>query len=111
MSNPNQQGDIFGVIGSNTTATNFNLSTLSSLVHFTFCCFYFVVASIQDNVGGILFINVIVLVQYCHNNEIQYNPFAVIMSVWLYCDNPRHVFYFLFYFFGRASVQGFVWFS
>lgn len=59
------------------------------MVYFTLVAFDFVVASIQDKVGGILFIiYVIVLVQFCHNNEIQYNPFAVIMSVWLYCDTP-----------------------
>lgn len=59
------------------------------MAYFTLVAFDFVVASIQDKVGGILFIiYVIVLVQFCHNNEIQYNPFAVIMSVWLYCNTP-----------------------
>lgn len=73
MSNSNQQGDNLGEIGSKAATTNSNLSTTSSwcFCHryiFTFCCFFFV---------GILFINHVILpVQYCHNNEIQYNPFA-----------------------------------
>lgn len=69
-----------GEIGSKATTTNSNLlSTTSSwcFCHFTFVAFYFVAASIEETVGGVIFINhVIVPVQHCHNNEIQYNPFA-----------------------------------
>lgn len=77
---------------------------LLSLVYFTSVAFYFVVASIQESVGGILFINhVVVPVQHCHNNnEINTIPLPVINSVWLYCDNPRHSVFF-------SSVDGFVW--
>jgi len=79
MSNSNQQGNILGENDSKATTTNSNLSTTSSwcFCHFTFVAFYFVAASIQETVGGVLFINhAIVPVQHCHNNEIQYNPFV-----------------------------------
>jgi len=63
---------------------------LLSLLYFTSVAFYFVISSMQESVGGILFIShVIVPVHHCHNNEDNTIPLPVINSVWLYCDNPR----------------------
>jgi len=93
----NQQGDILERLVQRLqqqTEYHFKL-VLLSLVYFTSVAFYFVVASIQESVSGILFINhVVVPVQHCHNNEINTIPLPVINSVWLYCDNPRHSVYF-----------------
>lgn len=108
MSNSNQQGDIFGEIGSKATTTNSNLlSTTSSwcFCHWytlPFVALYFVVASIQETVGGILFINhVIVSVQHCHNNEIKYNPFACHQVCGFIVVIPKR----------STSVDDFVWWA
>lgn len=92
MSNSNQQGNILGENDSKATTTNSNLSTTSSwcFCHFTFVAFYFVAASIQETVGGVLFIMSLFLSSTAIIMKSNTIPLPVIYCVWLYCDNPRH---------------------
>lgn len=59
---------------------------LLSLVDLTFVAFYFVVPSIQETIGSIIYIYMesFFSVGHCHNNAIMTIPLPVI-SVWL-CD-------------------------